>query len=216
MVWWWYAMHDSREYERGRWGEVVWNAIVHASGWSVIATGDYSGPRGDRAPMMHGMNEIVLPDFDTAKRGTRVFLECKLKARWFEWRKTGTEQTGIDTRSLAHYRNVEDITGSTVILGMLNETSGQMRANTLHGLGEERESPDARWPTSNWDVARFRLISTVDPIRLHRLLYDGEYLRQRRPLVDASYLTRVAKFLCPVQGELNLLHYDILAREKVQ
>lgn len=205
-------MLDNRDYERGRWGEVVWNAIVHANGWSVIATGDYSGPAGDRAPMMHGLNEVILPDFDTAKAGVRVFLECKLKENWFEWRKTHTLQTGIDVRSLQHYRQIQGTTGSPVILGMLNETTGEMRANSLMGLGEERRSAHPEWPTANWDVSKFRLITEVDPRQLRRLLYEDERMRKRRERTDSAYLTRVAAFLRPAQAEFDLLHYDILAR----
>src|SRR5690242_10743860 len=69
---WYWPVLDSREYLRGRWGEVIQLALLQSFDWSVLAACDYSGPGGDRAPRLHGACEIIVPDFDAAKLGVRA------------------------------------------------------------------------------------------------------------------------------------------------
>jgi len=203
---------DSREYLRGRWGEVIQLALLQSFDWSVLAACDYSGPGGDRAPRLHGACEIIVPDFDAAKLGVRAWLEAKLKASTILWRKTNREQHGIDTPKLDAYRHVQTTTGAPVILGIVEEHTGEFRANTLDGLGEPRFSDNHVFPMANWDREKFRLIAELDPRRLRKLIYDGRTIRQIRSRIDANFLRRVADYIRPRQLELPLLHYDILAR----
>jgi hypothetical protein len=213
-------MLETEAYYKGRWGEIILIGLFLVDRWSLVVTADYSGARGAKAPLMHQLEaNIVIADLDISKFGVRMWCDAKVKAIFFKWRKTNRLQTGIDRRNYLQYKRLEATTGIPVVLGMIDLATGDVMCNTLAGLGEPRYSdPASGYDIVNWDRDLFRRIWKLDPKRLRRLIYDGELVR--RPPDDIpphSKLQAMVEYLRPEQGELPLLHFDVLAQfERLQ
>lgn len=213
-------MLETEAYYKGRWGEIVLIGLFLVDRWSLVVTADYSGVGGAHAPMMHQLEaNIIIADLDISKYGVRMWCDAKLKAQFFVWRKTNRIQTGIDRRHYVQYRRLEGTTGIPVVLGMIDLETGDVMCNTLIGLGEPRYSePSSGYDIVNWDRDRFRRIWKLHPKRLRRLMYDGDLVRKPPGEIPPHHkLQQMVEFLRPEQGELPLLHFDVLAQfERLQ
>jgi len=212
---------ESESYYKGRWGEIILIGMFLVDRWSIVVTADYSGPGGAHAPLMHQLEaNIVIADLDISKFGVRMWCDAKVKSSFFRWRKTGRVQTGIDHRHYRQYLRLEQTTGIPVVLGMIDLTTGDVMCNTLAGLGEPRYSdPDTTgFDIVNWDRDKFRRIWKLNPARLRRLMFDGKIVRRPPDAIPPhAKLQAMVEFLRPEQGELPLLHFDVMAQfERLQ
>jgi hypothetical protein len=212
-------MHNFQEaLDMGRWGEIVMIGMFLVDRWSVVATADYSGPPGQSfAPSLHQLeNKTVLADFDLSKLGLRMWCDAKLKSRFFKWRKTNRIQTGCETRSYWQYVQLEQRTGSQVVLGMIDMTTGHIYCNTLEALGEPRYSPESSsYSIANWDRDNFYRTWSIDPKQLRKLIFFDDSKVIRKPpavLPPLAKFLRMVDFLQPAQRELPLLYFDMIGR----
>jgi hypothetical protein len=213
-------MLDSQEYYMGRWGEVILIGLFLVDRWSLVVTADYSGSTGNHAPLVHQLEaNIVIADLDISKFGVRMWCDAKCKSRFFVWRKTRRKQTGIERRHYLQYQRLERTSGVPVVLGMIDLQTGDVMCNTLAGLGEPRYSDQlSGFDVVNWDRDSFRRIWTLHPRRLRRFMFDGDMVRKPPEDIPPHYkLQAMVEFLRPEQGELPLLHFDVLAQyERLQ
>lgn len=113
---------DSPPFLRGRDGELRIAAFLQSRGWFILPASDYSGPAGDRAPKIHGIQEgIVLPDLAIAKKGLLMFAEVKTKWEATYTVLTGTLDHGIARRLCRQYVRCQEETGAHVWLFILEE-----------------------------------------------------------------------------------------------
>jgi hypothetical protein len=79
----------------------------------------FTGENDNEAPMMFGKNKkLVIPDIDAAKQGKRIWVECKRKKRM-----KCHPATGFSTRLYNQYKEVQEITGSSVFIIFWDETN---------------------------------------------------------------------------------------------
>lgn len=122
----------AREWEKrlARW--------IRSRGWFVVPTYDFSGKGDDKAPKLLaplGTRDLVLPDLQCFRDGEHQWLECKWKTCASFYRKGGHLTTGIATRLLAHYVEVQRATRARVVLAFLHEREMEIRGGSLDALG---------------------------------------------------------------------------------
>lgn len=143
-------MLDTPEFFRGRNAEAISAKWLQDRGWFVVPSYDYSGADGDKPPRLQGANErYAIPDLDVARDGTRMWVEVKLKAGPTFYRKTQTDEHGIDLRLWNDYVAVERITGTEVWLFILEENTSEIRGQSLRKLGTPRIHK-GRWGRFAW------------------------------------------------------------------
>jgi len=130
------AFTETAEFKRGREGELSVSRWLQDRGYHVVASYDYSGSNGDKAPRMHGHQSYVLPDLDVSKEGRRVWVEVKTKRRADMYRKLKRLEHGIPLPHWLDYLRVQAISGCVVWLVVLEEETGEWLAQSLKVLGE--------------------------------------------------------------------------------
>ena len=110
-------MLDTREFERGRQGELAIARWLQERGWYVIPSYDYSGQDGTKAPRLQGLLAgYAIPDLDVCRGGDRMWVEVKVKGGATYHRLTDTFEHGISLRLYRHYLEVQRLTGTQVSL----------------------------------------------------------------------------------------------------
>ena len=104
------------EGELGRFGEALWGAVFRQSGFGFIPLCRIE--RGG-APVIEGVDEIVLPDFEVLCQRHAVLLDSKAKRRAVLFRKANEIRHGIDRRLWEHYRRAAQIARKRAGLGVI-------------------------------------------------------------------------------------------------
>ena len=129
------AFHESPAFLRGREGELRVAALLQSRGWFILPSCDYSGPAGDRAPKIHGIQEgIVLPDLQIAKKGMLLLAEVKAKKEPTFTILTGTYDHGISRRLCRQYLRCQEEMGAHVWLFILEEKSQMLLFQSIDEL----------------------------------------------------------------------------------
>lgn len=151
---------ETKEFKRGRAGELEAASLLQSRGWFVIPSYDYSGDDRDKAPKMKGVSdEYILPDLDCCKgpegeaAALRRWVEVKVKAAASWTRKTKCYEHGIPIRHYNHYVAVEKITGCAVWLCVHEEDTGAWLIASLQELSKGMRVYDG--PKMSWGGMAF-------------------------------------------------------------
>ena len=155
----------SEELKRGRAAEFVVGMALRECGFFTI---DLGGIATGGAPRMFGPHgyAVVLPDLLTIdpSSGKHYPFEVKLKHKPTLTRRTRILEHGISRRLFEQYKNYQETTRTTLILGVLEEESGELLAKSLNLLGAPRYYDGERMDQGGmvfWPRHRFRTFSQV-------------------------------------------------------
>jgi hypothetical protein len=155
------SFRERPEFVRGRTGEQVVARFLQERGFYVIPSYDYSGDDGDKPPRLQGSADAFpVPDLDVARNGDRRWVEVKTKTAAIEYRKAGELRHGINLRHLESYRKVERETGTECWLAIYEESTGDLLAQTLTGLGEPQVGTIHGTRTAFWPRSKFQYLTT--------------------------------------------------------
>jgi hypothetical protein len=149
------------EFVRGRTGEQRVARWLQERGFCIIPSYDYSGADGDKPPRLQGLTEgHPVPDLDVARAGSRRWVEVKTKRSAVEYRRTGEWRHGVNLRHLESYRKVQQETGTEVWIAIYEESTGDLLAQTLSGLGEPETGTDRGTRMAYWPRDKFQYLTT--------------------------------------------------------
>lgn len=154
-------LRESREYQRGRAGELIVARWLKERECYVIPSYDYSGKDGNKAPRLEGLwTGHPVPDLDVARSGHRFWVEVKTKWEAALWRQTGELRHGIELRLLEHYQAVEKISGCPCWLFIYEESTGHLLAQTITKLGQPHTGTALGKRMAYWPRVKFRHLHT--------------------------------------------------------
>jgi hypothetical protein len=137
------SFKETKEYQIGNQGELKVVEMLQKRGWFVIPSYDYSGDDGNKAPKLQGLcKNLVIPDLDISKNGSRKWAEVKTKNAATYTRITNRYEHGIPLRHFEHYRDVEQITGCEVWLFIFELDTGQVLFQKLCELEKSKRIYD--------------------------------------------------------------------------
>lgn len=129
---------ETAEFKKGDAGQREVARWFQRRGCHITPSYDYSGDNGDKAPKMQGFyTSYVIPDLDISRDGKRKWIEVKTYERPTFTRMTGRNEHGICLRHWKHYREVERITGTKVILCINEKCSGELLFASLDRLSKD-------------------------------------------------------------------------------
>ena len=129
------SFRDSDEFKRGQRGERLVAEIYKREGWHIIASYDFAGSDGEKAPRMIGERySYVLPDLDASKGGVRLWVEVKTKKEPTFTYMTQRYEHGIPWRHFEDYKHVAAESGCEVWLAIYEEVSGDVLVQALKKL----------------------------------------------------------------------------------
>jgi hypothetical protein len=122
---------------RGRLGERLVVDFLKREGCGVIPSYEYSGPDGDKAPrlMVHGAPGFIVPDIDVCKAGQRFWVEVKTYRGPATNKRRECLVHAIPRRLVEHYRAVQELTGTPVVVLVLEVCSGALLTRRLDHPG---------------------------------------------------------------------------------
>jgi hypothetical protein len=128
-------LRETPEFKMGRRGEQVVAAMLRSLGYWIIPSYDYAGPDGDRAPSMRSDDDALpIPDLDTARRGSRRWVEVKTKSTATYTRMTAQYEHGIDLDKFVRYLDVEETGGVEIWLTFYELDTGLVLHQSLDHL----------------------------------------------------------------------------------
>ncbi len=132
------SFRDSSEFKRGAVGERFVAELLRRKGWYTIASYDFAGSDGEKAPRMHGScGSYVLPDLDGSRAGKRVWIEVKTKQSANFYRIKQRLEHGIPWRHFQDYLAVEKESGCAVWLAVYEEDTGEVLMQSMKKLLED-------------------------------------------------------------------------------
>lgn len=141
------AFRATSEFQRGRNGERLVADYLQRAGWYVIASYDFSGEDGEKAPRLLGWTDsAVLPDLDISKAGSRMWVEVKTKAAANWTRITNRFEHGIPLRHYLDYLRVERETGCPVWLAIHEEDTDALLIQRLQRLSKRESNSGVMGP----------------------------------------------------------------------
>lgn len=121
--------------EVGRAGERLVASFARRRGCGVIASYDFAGTDGQKAPRILFENAgLVIPDLDAARGGRRMWIEVKTLSDAAYNRRYGMRVHGIKCRHRNDYLAVEAQTGTPVFLAVLEVQTGGLLMARLSSL----------------------------------------------------------------------------------
>ena len=121
--------------ELGLAGEKMVAGFLQSRGAGVVASYDFSGSDGDKAPrMMFQAYGRIIPDLDVSRGGERFWVEVKTYWHAPPNRRIGFPVHGIRRRHRENYLDVQKQSGTTVLLAILEVQSGQLLVRRLDAL----------------------------------------------------------------------------------
>jgi hypothetical protein len=106
-------------------------------GWRLLATYDFTGSNGDKAPRLLALNPsqgLIVPDLLGAKDGKSLWFEVKFKTAATFTRMTQRMETGIARRLFVHYSDVSRQTGIPVWLIFCHQEQDEVVSAELNAL----------------------------------------------------------------------------------
>lgn len=120
---------------------------------------------GPRAHGPYGVG-IVLPDYLVSGRGKTFPFECKAKGEATYTRKSGQLEHGIGQRLYLHYRAYERETGLRLVLGIFEESTGELLVRSLGRLPTPRAYHGNKMDPGGmffWPRDAFRVFAQIAP-----------------------------------------------------
>jgi hypothetical protein len=131
-------MSFQEQLERSRQWEIAVGDWLRSRGCYVLPAYDYSGKDDDKAPRLQspdGCTDLVIPDLAVFKRDTAGrWVEVKVKSCADEYRIGGYRVTGFSLRHWEHYQQVQEISGTEVLMIFIHMAEREVRAATLDAL----------------------------------------------------------------------------------
>ena len=128
------------EFQEGRAGEMLtadW--LMRRRDCYIIPSYDYAGNGHNKAPRLQGLwTGYVIPDLDVCGTTRRFWAEVKVKSKPNYRYTTNTYEHGINNHLIEHYRSVQLISGSPVLLFIYEKSSRWLLTAKLDSLPEPR------------------------------------------------------------------------------
>jgi hypothetical protein len=126
------SFSESIPYQFGLVGEKEIVRILQQYGAYVIPQYNYAEDDEFKGPRMHGgEDELILPDLDVCRQGSRIWVEVKTKSDMNLHRISGDYVHGFNRKHYAHYLNVEQASGNEVWVIFIERLRGEHRCGKL-------------------------------------------------------------------------------------
>lgn len=125
---------QTASFRRGREGEAAVARYLQKQGWFIVWTCDFSA--GDtKAPELEGESDrYVLPDLCCYRGGERMWAEVKTRQESTIHKASRRVEHGFSFRHYQHYKRIEEITGTPVVVFVFEVDSGQLLFRRLRNL----------------------------------------------------------------------------------
>lgn len=170
-------IRNTEEFRRGQRGEIVVATALKRAGYRIVMAADYSGPNGNHAPRLEGIEGFaaILADLDVIGRGRR-WVEVKTKdgpVKWGGWH--GAEIHGYDLPHRDHYLQLQAETATAVWIFVYEEQSGEILScpldRTLLPGNWNIGAPSHKFPRGSFNWRRsimntFAVVRRGEPIHI--------------------------------------------------
>lgn len=138
-----------QELARGRTYEVAVSRWLQDCGYYTLPVFDFTGLGREFAPHIDGiradgtLERLIVPDVLACKDGVWTWFEVKLKNRADLHRASNTLVTGLPLRNWDHYRAVQKVTLTSVLIIFIHLSEGEVLAGNINAMTPHHIHPDS-------------------------------------------------------------------------